>query len=203
MPVQPNATNIPLIWNIAGTAPRLVKDARRSAGRWWLDGIRIESLILYTMSVRTGRYFKALILMLAFSANSVMGFACSVSSYIHASHHSVSATDGQSTRLHHHGHGDAGHHHAGANDHADQNKKQERPADCCSEKMVAIDMLDKAVSRSVELPVFTFTSPGVFITMLTPSLPNWVDRTTLPYHLRWRLPGTIQDLRIVIQSFQI
>jgi hypothetical protein len=154
------------------------------------------------MPVRNGRYIKALILMLAFSANSVMSFACSLSSYIHSSHHSVSLP-GEQSRLHHHGHGEGGHDHEGATDTADQNSKKGTTGDCCSKKMVAIDMLDKAASRSVQLPAFTFTSPGPLIKMQIPSLPASEHRTTLPHHLRWRLPVTIQDLRIVIQSFQI
>ncbi|HVG11938.1 MAG TPA: hypothetical protein VM843_02990 [Flavisolibacter sp.] len=142
-------------------------------------------------------YVKALLMLTVFSMNTVVSFACSLSTLFHQSHHN--STAGQPD--HHHNKGTHDDEHAEhqydpkASDAKDVN-------DCCSESVLAIEQVEKSVSRTIEAPdVF-------FLTVLLASYSSTFQFSTLPkavfpYHDRWRVPTTIQDLRIVIQSFQI
>ncbi len=74
--------------------------------------------------------------------------------------------------------------------------------DCCSKSVIEIEKAEKAVSRTIEAP------HAIFVTSLFAAYSELfsltaIDKVSLTHIVRWRLPATIQDLRIVIQSFQI
>lgn len=143
-------------------------------------------------------YYKALLLLIVFSMNTMVSFACSFSSLFHEFHHhnsSVTVSHQHNDGVKH-AHKHNGHHH----DTSDSEKKSQK--DCCSESVVAVEKVEKAVSRSIEAP------SAFFLKALLASYTDLFKLITEPkvvtkHYNRWRVPTTIQDLRIVIQSFQI
>ena len=150
------------------------------------------------MKVKNRTYYKALVLLVAFSLSTVVSFACSVSSLFHELHHHNSSA--KSHHVHNHGvkhtHSHTAHHHG-------SDKPEEKKEDCCSGNVLQLQKTEKAVSRSIEAPnaVFAMSVFTAYASLLTLQQPE--EKAFLPHHFRWRLPATIQDLRIVIQSFQI
>jgi hypothetical protein len=150
------------------------------------------------MAFEKRTYYKAWLLLIVFSLNTVVSFACSFSSLFHGFHHHNSsvtlAHQHKDGTQHEHKH--AGHHH----DEKDSTKDDKK--DCCSQSVVAVEKVEKAMSRSIEAPNTVFLT--AFIASYT-YLFNLVavPKAVTPHYERWRVPTTIQDLRIVIQSFQI
>lgn len=143
-------------------------------------------------------YYKALLLLILFSMNTLVSFACSFSDLVHSLHHHNSSA----TLQHEHANGEK-HVHAHDGNHHDHAAKEEPPQqDCCSGS-VAVQLVEKSVSRSIDAPrvffvnafllAYTATVDGLFVP----------EQSFAPDYVRWRLPATIPDLRIVIQSFQI
>lgn len=158
------------------------------------------------MVVSKRTYFKAMLLLTVFSLNSVVSFACSFSSLFHGMHHhNTFATtsqehEGNTQHSHHdvaHSHDASGDHHHGTDDTAGNSED-----DCCSESVVQIEKTDKSVSNNIQAPDPLFTT-AFFATYTT--LLNIIgqQKTLIPTYVRWRVPATIEDIRIVIQSFQI
>ncbi len=152
-------------------------------------------------------YYKAFLLFAAFSLNTVVSFACSFSNLFHGIHHHETAA--ASTAEHEH----SGNHHAAAqkdtHEHDDQQEHKhgtdssdDSKDDCCSRSVVEIEKAEKAVSRSIEAPHAIFIA-SFFATYSSLFQIDIIQNTRIPTNIRWRLPATIQDLRIVIQSFQI
>jgi hypothetical protein len=145
---------------------------------------------------------KAFILLLVFAFNTIVAFACSSSGAFHRFHHD---SDMQTESK-----GEPGDHHKGHHEDADQPDKghnHEKHTDdgednCCSKSAVSFQKADKSPSRTIEAPSSGFVS-AFFVTYLSYSLGAFKECTVFPPHVRWRSPATIQDLRIVIQSFQI
>ncbi|SRR6266496_2635634 len=141
---------------------------------------------------------KAASLLLVFSLNTLIGFACSVgldmgfnSTHHHDEETAVVAKDG-----HHH---DKAHHDEADNHHKSKNGKD----NCCNDKVTKITQLDKSVPQSLN----TAINP-VFFTAFVSSFYN-IDilsaykATTYTKHFVRSSPPTISDIRIAIQSFQI
>lgn len=151
-------------------------------------------------------YYKALFLLIVFSLNTVVSFACSFSSMFHGIHHH----DTSATADHHHegsaphSHSDTGHSHESLGDHHHDSKDADANAkdDCCSESVVQIEKSDKSLSANIQAPdpLFTTAFLATYTTFLNFS---GQQKTLIPTYVRWRVPATIQDIRIVIQSFQI
>jgi hypothetical protein len=150
------------------------------------------------MMVTKRTYYKALFLLIAFSLGTVVGFACSMSSIFHGLHHHNSDATA------HHEHQDGTKHdHSHSGQHHDEPDAPEKSKDdCCSTNVLQLQKTEKAVSRSIEAPnaivLAAFVMSFSHFTMQVVG-----DDTFYPHSVRWRLPATIQDLRIVIQSFQI
>ncbi len=141
---------------------------------------------------KKGTYYKSLFLLMVFSLNMVVSMACSLSSYVHSLHH-----ESPLTNSHHQ------HEHSKKPHHLHDEKTGLPKDDCCSGSVVLVQQMDKSVARSIE-------APGILSTLVL--LPGFVsitdltlaeEKTQTPPFDRWRPPATIEDLRIMIQSFQI
>lgn len=150
-------------------------------------------------------YFKALLLTLVFSLNTIVSFACSFSNLLHGIHHHETATAPAAEHQHSHNHHSSG---SDKHEHDDQQHQhsagtsREAKDDCCSESVVEIEKVEKAVSRSIEAPQALFIA-SFFATYASLFQIDTIEDASIPTYIRWRLSATIPDLRIVIQSFQI
>lgn len=151
-------------------------------------------------------YYKALLLLSAFSLNTVVSFACSFSGLFHGFHHheTTQASEDKQAGGHHHAEGKAHKHsHDTQSGHShDSGTSKESKDDCCSGDVVQIQKVEKAVSRSIEAPQAIFLTSFFTAYISTFSLQT-AEKILLPPDSRWRVTTTIQNLRIVIQSFQI
>lgn len=145
--------------------------------------------------------FKAVFLLVVFSFNTVIGFACSVgldmgfnSSNGHEKKHEVAAD--------HHGHtGD----HNGKSHHqlveANHHSRGAEKDNCCKDEVIKFEKVDKQGARSVSVPA----SQLYFHTICTPyfyfnALASDVHTPENKYFVRCHHPP-IPDIRIAIQSF--
>ncbi|CAN5587738.1 hypothetical protein BH10BAC2_BH10BAC2_20450 [soil metagenome] len=142
---------------------------------------------------------KATLLLLVFSMNTIIGFACSVGmdmGFNTTHHHQTELTDSKS----HHHNVDADHHHDEADtDHHSKDSKD----NCCKDKVIKFAQVDKSVPQSanniIQLVFFTAFSASFFdidISFASKAVPN------VKYFVRSYHPP-IPDIRIAIQSFQI
>jgi hypothetical protein len=141
-------------------------------------------------------HMKALVLMIIFGMNNVIGSACASSKLFHQSHHHKGAVaiehDHENGKSHSHEH--SGSHH---------NKETKGADECCSKSSIEFNKLDKSLSQNLEVPILEFSDFVLTSLYYNLSFQSRYDNQPLLSHIRWRLPVTIQDLRIVIQSFQI
>ena len=151
------------------------------------------------MTATKGTYYKAILLLIIFSLNTVVSFACSFGGMFHEFHHKSSST----TEAKHSQHDGHKHDHSKSSEHK---QNSDNPGDskdnCCSLSVVEMQKLDKSISRSIEAPNLIFITSFVAAYPECFSLPEF-QQTIYPDFVRWRPPATIQDLRIIIQSFQI
>lgn len=146
-------------------------------------------------------YLKGFFLLIVFSLNTIVSFACSTSELFHNSHHSKNSP----AKGHSHQHGG---HHNPQHDHGQQGQDHEKDKqnknddDCCAASIISLAKIEKSIARSIEVPS-PILMPFIkaFISLAPPSAE--IGKTIFPDFIRWRPPATIQDLRIVIQSFQI
>ncbi len=155
--------------------------------------------------------------MLVFSLNTIIGFACAInidmgfnSPHHHKenSHHHEEVTTSPS-HIHadgkkHHHETAAKHSHAKPQHHdvADNKKSKESKDDCCNDKVIKFEQLDKAVAQSIKIftPGFiipflsSFSNINIFYTSYIKTGTNYFVRS---YH------PPIPDIRIAIQSFLI
>lgn len=141
---------------------------------------------------------KAALLLIVFSLNTIIGFACAVGldmGFNSHHHHDEEATD-----VAVHTHTDGKHHREKAT--KNLHKKTSDKDDCCNGKVTKIAQQDKAISQSVSLD-----SPD-FLTAIIPSIynidvlhSNGVD-SHIKYFVQSHHPP-IPDICIAIQSFQI
>lgn len=156
-------------------------------------------------------------LLIVFSLNMVVSFACSVSSSVHNSHHSEKSSGTQSHERkgnHGHSHGsdhkhnhDITHRHTHDADHKhshhDDGNKENEDGNCCSGDVIKLQQSDRSIARSIDVPEQTtlFVAHD-FLSSIDHFLLTITRDKYLPQHLRWP-PATIPDIRIAIQSFQI
>lgn len=144
------------------------------------------------------RTYYSLVLLIVFSMNTLVSFACSASNLFHELHHHNTAA---SKAHHHEGQSSHVHDHSG-NHHSDGDDRQDGNSDCCSNSVVEIQKVEKSVSRNIVAPSIVevtsfFPAYSALLSLQGNESPSY------PRHIRWRIPATIQDLRIKIQSFQI
>lgn len=135
---------------------------------------------------------KALFLLVVFSLNIVVGFACSVGMDMgyNSNHHEEEMSAKNSTQ-----------HHDEIDDHHDDSK--ECPNNCCKDKVTKIIQSDKLVPQS-----YTSDFNPVFLTSFISAFynsdisPLYLENEQSKYLVRSTLP-TIRDIRVAIQSFLI
>ena len=142
---------------------------------------------------------KATLLLIVFSMNTVVGFACAmgVDMGYNNSHHEAEATE---VAVHVHADGKKHHHDkkpvANHHDKKDASKKD----DCCTNEVMQFQQLDKSLAAKVgiDIPVFVAISTAYFGI-------NIFETVKLPaqkYTARYFHPPP-PDIRIAIQRFQI
>jgi len=140
---------------------------------------------------------KAAFLLIVFSLNTVIGFACAVGLDMgfNSHHHEESAIE--VTENHHH---NKSHHHDEADIHHHQTNNNKD--NCCNDEVMKFQQVDKAIASSVTLvsPIFFTSFLASFYNIDIFSSKN---RTSdIKYFVRSHHPP-IPDIRIAIQSFQI
>ena len=141
------------------------------------------------MNNRFSIQLKAVFLLITFSLNTVIGFACTIG-FNKPHHPEEKATV--------HVHADGKKHYHKKKTHKNADKKD----DCCNDKVVKIAQADKAIPDGIKLlnPVF-FTAYLAAYLAINISFPSQVN-TFHKYFVRGHHPP-ISDIRIAIQSFQI
>lgn len=139
---------------------------------------------------------KAAFLLIIFSLNMFVGFACAVGvdmGFNTTHHHEEEATE-----VHVHADGKKHRHEEADHKHSHKAGKD----DCCNDKVVKLSQADKAVPQAAKLlsPVFftAFVATYYNINITYASQVN----TSTKYFVRGHHPP-IPDIRIAIQSFQI
>jgi hypothetical protein len=151
--------------------------------------------------------FKAAFLIILFSLNTIIGFACAIGINMgfNSNHHH--ADEAIETNMHLHAGGEKHiHHNKAQNNHNeadnDHHKSKDSKDNCCNDKVLQFTQVDKSVPQSFSVinPIF-FTS---FVSTFYNSEILFLSQGTLniKYFVRSHHPP-ISDIRIVIQSFQI
>ncbi len=149
--------------------------------------------------------FKAAFLLIVFSLNTIIGFACAVGLDMgfNSHHHEQEVTE---TSVHVHSDGKQHQHYNEVKDHHDETVNDHHPTNnkdnCCNDEVMKFQQVDKAIVSSVTLlsPVFFTSFLASFYNIDILSSKN---RTSdIKYFVRSHHPP-IPDIRIAIQSFQI
>ena len=154
------------------------------------------------MSVRLSIQVKAAFLLLVFSLNTIVGFAC------------AAGLDMGFNSKHHHHHDDdevsptkVTHHHEGVKHHHDEelNNKNNKSTDddnCCNKGVIKFSELDKllthVVNAGIEIPVIFVFLHSFYLPYLAP-----LAKTTKQIQVARRCYFNSPDIRVSIQSFQI
>ena len=150
-------------------------------------------------------------LLLVFGLNTVVGFACSVGLDMgfNSKHHHDAATEAvvhthKDGKKHIHYGKKAAHKHNKANHQDplnDQQKSKPGKDDCCNDKVLKLEQLDKSVTRSLNIihPNFIVSTFDEFYNVSLPTIDiiKNIRQFVRSYH------PPIPDVRIAIQSFQI
>ncbi|HEY5370776.1 MAG TPA: hypothetical protein VIJ75_17455 [Hanamia sp.] len=142
--------------------------------------------------------YKAAFLLIAFSLNTVIGFACAVGLDMgFNSHHHEENVIENTENIHH----DKSHHHGDDEDVHHHNANSEKD-NCCNGGVMKFQKVDKAISSSANMinPVFFASFANSFYNIDILSSSNKTENTK--YFVRSNHPP-IPDIRIAIQSFQI
>ena len=145
---------------------------------------------------------KAVLLLIVFSMNTVIGFACAMGvdmGFNTTHHHNEEATE---TTVHIHADGEKHHHPAKENKHHHDSKENSEKGGCCNDGVIKFQALDKNLTQTtntgINIPVFAATLAGLFgidISSLTPApQEKYIDQFFHP---------PPPDIRILIRSFQI
>ena len=137
---------------------------------------------------------KAAFLLIIFSLNMFVGFACAIGvdvGFNATNHH-------EEVEVHVHKDDKKHHHEKQEHKHTDSKKKD----DCCTDKVLKISQTDKAVPQTAKLisPVF-FTAFVATYYNINTTYPSQAT-ASIKYFVRMHHPP-IPDIRIAIQSFQI
>lgn len=148
---------------------------------------------------------KATFLLIVFSLNTIIGFACAVGLDMgfNSHHHEQEAAE---TPVHVHANGKAHHHNNKAKEHHGENvighHNGSDKDNCCNDGVMKFQQVDKNVATSSSLisPVFFTSFFASFYNIDILSSNNRISR--IKYLVRRHHPP-IPDIRIAIQSFQI
>lgn len=146
--------------------------------------------------------FKAIFLLIVFSLNTLIGFACAVGANLglHAKHsHSHHHGDGVKKDAHHHDETTAHHHH---HDHKKTGKAANEDDNCCTGKVTQLSQTDKLLAQTIyagiEIPVTLVPLHFLYRDCLSAFSPETSPTPIArPYILNAR------GIRVSIQSFQI
>ncbi len=148
------------------------------------------------MSKAISIQLKTAFLLIIFSFNMMVGFACAVGVDMgfNTTHHH----DEEATEVHVHANGRKHHHEEAEHKHSHKDGKD----DCCNDKVLKIAQADKAVPQTAKLlsPIFFTVFVATFYN-INITYPSQVITST-KYFVRGHHPP-ILDIRIAIQSFQI
>ena len=141
---------------------------------------------------------KAALLLIVFSMNTVVGFACAmgVDMGYNNSHHEAEATE---VAVHVHSDGKKHHHdNKPVANHLDK-KDASKKDDCCTNEVMQFQQLDKNVSAKtgIDMPVFV----AIITSFLNINIFNTVQSSSQKYIANYFHPPP-PDIRIAIQSFQ-
>ena len=149
---------------------------------------------------------KAAVLLIVFSLNTIIGFACAIGLDMgfNSNHHEEDVVD-ISIHIHadgkqHQHHNEVKSYHAGANKHLQKTTDDED--NCCHDRATKIAQQDKAIAQSINIvsPIF-FTAFIAGFYNAGALLSTGVD-SHIKYFVRSHHPP-IPDIRIAMQSFQI
>ena len=151
--------------------------------------------------------FKAAFLMVVFSLNTIIGFACAlgIDMKFNTSHHHEEEATKTSVHIHADGkkhiHQEKSKHHdeTAKNHHNSKDKKD----NCCNDEVMKFNEVDKSASHSLSQtisPIFFAIFVGSFY-HINISYTSYID-TGIKYFVRSYHPP-ISDIRIAIRSFQI
>lgn len=165
------------------------------------------------MKNKTSIQIKAAFLLVVFALNTLVGLACSIGidMKFNSSHHDQDEVavpvvhihaDGKNhvhkevTGKHDHGNG---HHH---DEQAANNKSKDGKDNCCNDKVVKLDQLDKSLAKTIDCNHFVFFTTFISVFHYTDLLYNFQFTSKVKHFVRNHHPP-IPDIRIAIQSFQI
>lgn len=148
------------------------------------------------MNQITSIKIKSLLLLIIFSFNMIVGFACAVGVDMGFNNNHI---DRVPIKVHVHANGKK-HEHRQKPEHKHTGNDQKD--DCCNDKVFKISQSDKAVPQAVKLinPVFTTAFMVAYYDLLITTYSH--IHTSPKYFVRDHHPP-IPDIRIAIQSFQI
>jgi len=163
------------------------------------------------MSYRRKYKIIATFLLTVFSLNTVVGFACSVGLDVgfNSKHHHDEAVTGPVVHIHKDGkkhvHSEKknGHDHSKSHHHDQTNndKSKDGKDNCCNDKVLQFEQLDKSVPQSLNVihPIFLIAFFDAFYSVPLPSfdIVKNIKQFVRSYH------PPISNIRIAIQSFQI
>ncbi len=148
---------------------------------------------------------KAAFLLIAFSLNTIIGFACAVGFNMgfNSKHHKEEVTK---VAIHVHADGKKHIHNKEAKEHHDENVKDHHEGNdkdnCCNEPITKIVQQDKAIASSITITIPIFVSAFIARFYNVDALLSTVVDSHIRYFFRSHHPP-IPDIRIAIQSFQI
>jgi hypothetical protein len=148
------------------------------------------------MSKTLSRRLTASSLLILFSLNMFVGFACAigVDMGFNTTHHH----EEEAAKVHVHADGKKHHHEKQEHRHSKKDGKD----DCCNDKVLKFSQADKTVPQAAKIlsPIF-FTAVVAVYCNINITYPSQVNTST-KYFVRGHHPP-IPDVRIAIQSFQI
>ena len=154
------------------------------------------------MKINRSIQFKAAVLLLVFSLNMVVGFACAIGMDMefNTTHHH----DTDAVKVHTHANGEKHEHHNNVDQHHEKkkNSKSEEKEGCCNDAVVKISQTEKAIPQS-NVTVYPIFFTGFIASYYTI---NHFYKSQISENLRYFLRNyhpPIADIRIAIQSFQI
>lgn len=160
---------------------------------------------------------KALFLLITFSMNTVVGFACSMGvdmgfnskHHSHGNHKHHQESDSDADHHEHDGNNSHGHHHETSSyHHSDQHNKTasfsaQNDENCCKDYVVGFNSLDKQLAKqsSTQLKI-TYLSPFILSAFITEAnnVKGYVQHLRIPPR---EIDYSPPDIRVFIQSFLI
>lgn len=154
----------------------------------------------HTVTIR----IKAIFLLVIFSLNSIMGFACSIGLNLGYNQHHHAKEQAPSHAIANE-YASENSDHCGAvepGDATDDNSSPAKQHDCCKDEVLKFTLLDKSVSSSIKIDAPTqFASDVAAMYFLS----VWCSQhiSTIHYYVQSDHPPISKDIRIAVQSFQI